>query len=102
MASITTFSRLEPEPQRPDVSAGASAPVQDPMWLLARQWQLGEFAGHDGGTPVLARWRGVAARPTRFVAGPIPPDTPMQAPRFDALAAPLDERLERSRRARRR
>lgn len=96
MASITTFSRLEPEPQRPDVIDGAAAPVQDPMWLLARQWQLGEFAGHDGGTPVLARWRGVAARPTRFVAGPIPPNTPMQAPRFDATAAPLETLLERA------
>lgn len=96
MASITTFSRLEPEPLRPDVTAGATAPVQDPLWLLARQWQVGEFAGQDGGTPVLARWRGVAAPPTRFVAGPIPPNTALQAPRFDAMAAPLETLVERA------
>ena len=79
MASITTFFRLEPEPERPDVTQGATAPVRDPLWLLARQWQLGEFAGQDAGTPVVARWRGVAAAPTRFVAGPVPPNTALQA-----------------------
>lgn len=96
MVSITTFSRLEPEPWRPDVTEGATAPVGDPLWLLARQWQVGEFAGQDGGTPVVARWRGVAALPTRFVAGPIPPDTALQAPRFDAMAAPLETLVERA------
>ncbi|HEY3544812.1 MAG TPA: hypothetical protein VGK17_01830 [Propionicimonas sp.] len=95
MASITTFSRLEPEPLRPDVTAGATAPIQDPLWLLARQWQVGEFAAQDGGTPVIARWRGVAALPTRFVPGPIPPNTQLQAPRFDAMAAPLETLIER-------
>ena len=96
MASITTFFRLEPDPSQPDVTVGATAPVHDPLWLLARQWQVGEFAGQDGGTPVIARWRGVAAPPTRFVAGPIPPDTALQAPRFDALAAPLETLIERA------
>ena len=80
MASITTFSRLEPQPRRGDLAVGSAAPVQDPLWLLARQWQVGEFAGHDGGNPIVARWRGVAAPPTRFVAGPIPPDTVLRRP----------------------
>ena len=83
MASITTFFRLEPDPLRPDVTVGATAPLHDPLWLLARQWQTGEFAAQDGGTPVVARWRGVVAPPTRFVAGRIPPDTQLQALRFD-------------------
>lgn len=96
MASITTYFRLEPDPLRPDVTVGATAPVHDPLWLLARQWQLGEFAAQDGGTPVVARWRGVAAEPTRFVAGPIPPNTQLQAPGFAALAAPLETLIERA------
>lgn len=94
MASITSFFRLEPDPLRPDVTVGATAPVHDPLWLVARQWQVGEFAGQDGGTPVVARWRGVAAAPTRFVAGRIPPDTALQAPRLDAAAAPLETLIE--------
>ena len=95
MASITTFSRLEPEPRRGDITVGAAAPVRDPLWLLARQWQVGEFAGHDAGSPIVARWRGVAVAPTRFVAGTIPPDTTLDAPRFDPTAAPLESIIER-------
>src|SRR5688572_14976309 len=95
MPSITTFFRLEPQPRRGDITVGAAAPVRDPLWLLTRQWQVGEFAGHDGGTPIVARWRGVAAAPTRFVAGPIPPDTALDAPRFDPAAAPLESVIER-------
>jgi len=26
--------------------------MRDPLWLLARQWQLGEYQGNDGGSPV--------------------------------------------------
>jgi len=96
MASITSYFRLEPDPLRPDVTVGATAPVHDPLWLLARQWQVGEFAAQDGGTPVVARWRGVAATPTRFVAGHIVANTAQQAPRFDALAAPLETLIEKA------
>lgn len=96
MASITTFSRLEPDPVADDVSVGATAAVHDPLWLLARQWQVGEFAAQDGGTPILARWRGVAAPPTRFVAGRIAPNTALDADRFDPLARPLETLIERS------
>ena len=31
------------------------ARVFDPLWLLSRQWQLGEFQGEDAATPVNAR-----------------------------------------------
>ncbi len=95
MASITTFSRLEPQPRRGDITVGAAAPVGDPLWMLARQWQVGEFSGHDGGSPIVARWRGVAAAPTRFVAGPVPPNTAIEGPRFDPDGAPLESIIER-------
>ena len=37
----------------PEEQASAlSAPVRDPMWFLARQWQTGAFAADDGGDPV--------------------------------------------------
>ena len=29
-----------------------SAPVRDPMWFLARQWQTGAYSADDGGDPV--------------------------------------------------
>ncbi len=49
--SITTWSRLEPGCRRDDISEGLRATIQDPLWLLTRQWQMGEFLGEDAGSP---------------------------------------------------
>lgn len=35
-----------------DVAEGLMARLADPVWLLARQWQLGEFAAEDAGSPL--------------------------------------------------
>ncbi len=40
--------------QRTDLRPGLEARVQDPLWLLLRQWQMGELRGEDAGTPILA------------------------------------------------
>jgi hypothetical protein len=34
------------------LKSGLEARVHDPLWLLARQWQMGEFDGADAGSPV--------------------------------------------------
>src|SRR3712207_5444245 len=57
MTSITFWTRLEPYARLEDVETGLQARVHDPAWLLARQWQTGEFRGEDAGTPVQARAR---------------------------------------------
>jgi hypothetical protein len=95
MPSITTWSRLEPRSVSDDVATGYAARVHDPLWLLARQWQVGEFHGEDAGTPIVARWRARVASATRYVAGPIPPNTRLDAPTFDARAVPLQTLVER-------
>jgi hypothetical protein len=51
MASVTSWSRLEPLTRDPAMP-GLAARVGDPLWLLARQWQLGELTGEDSGSPV--------------------------------------------------
>ena len=51
-ASITTWSRLEPLDQSADLTTSLAAPIADPLWLLHRQWQLGELEGNDAGTPI--------------------------------------------------
>ena len=95
MPSITTWSRLEPQSVSDDVATGYAAKVHDPLWLLARQWQVGEFHGEDAGTPIVARWRGRVAPATRYVAGAIAPNTQLDAPTFDARAVPLETLVER-------
>jgi hypothetical protein len=95
MPSITTWARLETPTVSDDVAAGFAARLHDPLWLLARQWQVGEFQGEDGGTPILARWRGTVSRLTRYHLGPIPPNTSLSAARFDASQTPLETFVER-------
>lgn len=93
MPSITTWSRLEPQPASEDIDTGYAARVHDPLWLLARQWQVGEFLGEDSGTPVVARWRARVKPMTHYVAGPIPPNTQLVAGPYDD-SIPLQMQVE--------
>jgi hypothetical protein len=49
--SRTYFVRLEPRSTTGDLAPGLAARVADPLWLLGRQWQLGELLADDAGTP---------------------------------------------------
>jgi hypothetical protein len=69
MASITTWTRLEPRTRRATLDQGLQARIHDPLWLLARQWQVGEFQAEDAGSLVSARLRGDAARLSRYEPG---------------------------------
>jgi hypothetical protein len=48
------YERLEPDDWG-DVLEGLRAPVADPLWLLGRQWELGEHRGEDASSPVELR-----------------------------------------------
>ena len=52
--SITTWTRLEPRPREGSMQRSLQAQVRDPLWFLARQWQVAEFLGDDAGSPVQA------------------------------------------------
>jgi hypothetical protein len=53
--AITRWNRLEGRPRTHHFDRALRAEVRDAMWMLSRQWQLGEFVGDDAGSPVLAR-----------------------------------------------
>ncbi|QSA98821.1 hypothetical protein [Methylococcus sp. EFPC2] len=77
----------------PDLRDGLQARIHDPLWLLARQWQLGEFQGEDAGSPVAARVRYEAAplslyRPGSEAAG-------LGARPYAPGALPLETLVER-------
>jgi hypothetical protein len=44
--------RLEPDPHQRDLARGWAAELGDPVWLLGRQWQMGEHQGEDASSPV--------------------------------------------------
>uniref|UniRef100_A0AAU2AF56 Uncharacterized protein n=1 Tax=Streptomyces sp. NBC_00093 TaxID=2975649 RepID=A0AAU2AF56_9ACTN len=89
MPSVTSWTRLEPHPSSPGMP-GFAARVGDPLWLLARQWQLGELTGTDGGSPVRADLVADTAPLTRW-APRLPDGTPGAA--LD-VALPLDAVVE--------
>jgi hypothetical protein len=62
LPSITTWTRLEPQARDATLARSLQAQVRDPLWFLTRQWQVGEFAGDDGGSPVQATV-GIESRP---------------------------------------
>lgn len=67
MPSITTWTRLEPRTRDPlDLSLGLQARVHDPLWMMARQWQLGEFQGENAGSAVVANLAATAAPLARY------------------------------------
>jgi hypothetical protein len=86
---------LEPRCRDDRLNEAVQARIYDPLWMLARQWQVAEFQGEDTGSPVVARWRGDSAPVTRYYAGAIKKDTRVYAPRYDARAMPLEALVER-------
>jgi hypothetical protein len=49
-SSVLIWNRLEPQPQSNDLSVALRCEVRDALWMLARQWQMGEFRAEDAGT----------------------------------------------------
>lgn len=50
--SIQGWNRLEGQPRLTDLERSLRAEVRDPLWMLTRQWLMGEFQGEDAGSPV--------------------------------------------------
>ena len=96
MAFVTTWNRLEPLPRHKDLRDGLEARLADPLWLLGRQWQFGEFQGSDGGRPVLATFEADRADLSRYQprgGGNVPSEP------YEPLAEPLEVRVEAEARA---
>lgn len=53
--AVTRWNRLEGRPRTHHFDRALAAEVRDALWMLTRQWQMGEFRGDDAGSPVLAR-----------------------------------------------
>ena len=61
--------RFEPIPREDDVGNGLAARVHDPLWLLCRQWQFGEFRGEDAGSIAVVNARVATHRLDRWRPG---------------------------------
>jgi hypothetical protein len=62
--SITYWTRVEPDVHTSAINETLAARVRDPLWLLTRQWQFGEFQGEDAAPPAFVQ---VSTQHTPFV-----------------------------------
>lgn len=81
--TITGWNRLESRPRKQEFNRSLQAEIRDPLWMLTRQWQMGEFQGEDAATPVFAHLltnNTVLDRyaPAHGVAIPQPGDLPLE------------------------
>lgn len=55
LPTIMTWNRLEGRTRAEDFDRAMKAEVRDALWMISKQWQMGEFIGDDAGSPVLAK-----------------------------------------------
>jgi hypothetical protein len=86
--SVTIWNRLEGRPRTISFDRALRAEVRDALWMLAKQWQMGEFRGSDAGSPVFAKLQVNTTRLTKYR-----PDA--QAAQLFEDNVPLEAKVER-------
>lgn len=82
--TLTRYNRLENRPRTDNFSRALRAEVRDALWMLSKQWQMGEFHGDDAGSPVYAKMHVKREPLTKYQAGgnavqPFDQSTPLEA-----------------------
>jgi len=86
--TVTMWNRLEGRPRTQSFDRALSAEVRDALWMLTKQWQMGEFRGSDAGSPVAAKVRVDTTRLTKYRPG-------AAAPQPFEHGVPLEAKVER-------
>ena len=86
--SVTVWNRLEGRPRTQSFERALRAEVRDALWMLTKQWQMGEFRGSDAGSPVFAKLQIDTTRLTKYQ-----PDA--QATQVFEYEVPLEAKVER-------
>ena len=86
-----TWQRLESTTIDGSLLEGEAACIADPLWLLGRQWQVGEFTGEDAASPLVVEATFSHASLSRVRLGS--PDG--GGPVADRLELPLEAAVER-------
>jgi hypothetical protein len=66
---ITLWNRLEARPRTNNFNRALKAEVRDALWMLTKQWQLGEFLGDDAGSPVFSKMYMGKTELTKYIPG---------------------------------
>src|SRR5271170_2719315 len=90
----TIWARLQLDTSDATLARAHQVQVRDALWFLARQWQVGEFAGFDGGSPIAANYQLQQAVLTAYQPNP---STAVTAPPVEAITSgdpPLEVHVE--------
>ncbi len=68
LPAITVWNRLEARPRTDNFNRALKAEVRDALWMMTKQWQMGEFRGDDAGSPIFAKIHVDTTRLTKYVA----------------------------------
>jgi len=81
LIAATYWNRVEPRPRSLEIADVLAARIRDPLWMLTRQWQVGEFFATDAGSPAYVRvrsrtgpvlgWRAAGGDAMQPVSGPL-------------------------------
>jgi hypothetical protein len=86
--TVVTWNQLEGRPRTQSFERALTAEIRDPLWMLSKQWQMGEFEGSDTGSPVFAKLLMQKTRLTKYQPASGQPEL------FD-LSIPLETKVER-------
>ena len=67
--SVTVWNRIEGRPRTLSFDRALKAEVRDALWMLTKQWQMGEFRGSDAGSPVFAKLQVDTTHLTKYRPG---------------------------------
>lgn len=82
--TITLWNRLEGRPRADRFDRALAAEVRDALWMVTRQWQMGELRGDDAASPIqikvqVAQSRLRKYRPDGFAPEPFDDTIPLEA-----------------------
>ncbi|MBA3315748.1 MAG: hypothetical protein H0T47_20985 [Planctomycetaceae bacterium] len=82
--TVAVWNRLEGRTRAEDFDRSLKAEVRDALWMISRQWQMGEFIGDDAGSPVLAKVHLRTTQLNKYQAGtepavPLEQEIPLEA-----------------------
>jgi len=86
LIAATYWNRVEPRPRTTEVGDVLPARIRDPLWMLTRQWQVGEFQATDSGSPAYVQ--------IRSRTGPVLGWRPAGRGTMQPFAGPLEDVVE--------
>ncbi|MER0171830.1 MAG: hypothetical protein DU489_14770 [Nitrosomonas sp.] len=69
LPTVVLWNRLEGRPRTKNFIRALRAEIRDPLWMLCKQWQTGEFKGDDAGSPIFAKVHMATTELTKYQPG---------------------------------